>query len=176
MLGSRRRSNRGSGSWWPFGRRTATLPDEHWAAAPDHADRPPRVLVECEDAGMIWAVERLLGDAGYDVAGCVGPSVDATCALTATGHCELQAGADVIINHFGTAGGAEDVAALVHATRMANPGTPVIVSARALVDAEDLASEDTVVLAEPWLSPVLVASVDEAAHRSRPGEAASPIT
>ncbi|MGZ4711241.1 MAG: hypothetical protein ACXWBN_21065 [Acidimicrobiales bacterium] len=124
------------------------------------------MLVECEDSGLTWAVERLLGDAGYEVASCVGPSAEATCALAATGECELQAGADVIINHLGSA--AEDVGDLVHATRAAYPETPVVVSARARIHADDLASEATVVLQEPWQSETLVAVVDRLSGWSRP--------
>jgi hypothetical protein len=128
------------------------------------------VLIECEDSGMIWAMERLLGDAGYEVAACVGPSHEATCSLAATGRCELQAGADVVINHLGSGG--QEVGDLVHATHEAYPSTPVVVSARAQLHPDDLASDATVVLQEPWQSETLVAVVDKlTGWTDRPGAA-----
>lgn len=162
MLGSRGGSNEGAGGWWRFRKQPDALPAERWSGA----RQAPRVLIECEDSGLIWAVEQLLGDAGYEVAACVGPSAEATCALAATGGCELQAGADVIINHLGS--GAEDVGDLVHATHAAYPETPVVVSARARIQDDDLASPATVVLQEPWQSETLVAVVDELSGWSRP--------
>jgi len=160
MLGSGSRSDATPGGWWKIKRQPTALPDEQWSGP----ERAPRVLIECEDSSMIWAMERLLGDAGYEVAACVGPSAEATCALAAAGHCELQAGADVIINHLRP--GADGVGDLVHATRAAYPDTPVVVSARAHLEADDLAYDGTVVLQEPWQSEALVAAVDELTGRS----------
>ncbi len=158
MLGTRSGNDSRSSGWWPFKKQPATLPEERWTGSRGQGGQAPRVLVECEDTGLIWAVERLLGDAGYEVAACVGPSAEANCALEATGQCELQAGADVIINHLGS-----DVAsgALAAATHQAYPETPVIVSARARVAGGDPAPDKTVVLQEPWQSEALVAAVDE---------------
>ena len=50
---------------------------------------------------MTWAMEQVLDDAGYEVASCHGPTGNARCELVETGHCDLQAGADVIVNCLG---------------------------------------------------------------------------
>ena len=156
MLVTRASGNEAAGGWWRFKKQPATLPDERWTELPSLSGRPPRVLIECEDTGLTWAIERLLGDAGYEVAACVGPSAEATCALATTGECELQAGADVIINHLGSDAGTGSLAV---ATRAAYPETPVIVSARThLPEGEPT---DMTVLAEPWQSEALVATLDE---------------
>lgn len=154
MAGTRARCD-GLGGRWRLRKAPSRLPSEQWTGA----EQAPRVLIECEDTSLIWAVERLLGDAGYELAACVGPSAEATCALAATGECDLQAGADVIVNLLGCeAGTAGDI---LHATHAAYPGTPVVVSARSRIHADDLASDDTVVLREPWQSADLLAALDQ---------------
>jgi hypothetical protein len=83
-----------------------------------------RVLVESSDAVEQWAFETALGDAGYDVAVCDGPSYHgAPCPLIRTGDCPLVAGADVIVNRFRLCEPAnQDV---LRAVRSHWPATPV---------------------------------------------------
>ena len=154
MAGTPARSD-GLGGRWRLRKAPTSLPSEEWSGS----EKAPRVLIECEDTSMIWAMERLLSDAGYEVAACVGPSGEASCALATTGECDLQAGADVIINHLGS--DIDTGGEIAHATHAAYPGTPVIVSARSHVDAEDLASGAAVTLREPWRSEDLVAAIDQ---------------
>jgi DNA-binding NtrC family response regulator len=154
MAGTSSRRDAPAGRW-RLRKEPAQLPSEQWAGS----EQAPRVLIECEDTSMIWALERLLGEAGYEVAACVGPSDEATCALAITGHCELQAGADVIVNHLGC--DADLGGEIVHATHAAYPGTPVIVSARSRVAADALAADGTVAVREPWRSDDLLAAIDQ---------------
>lgn len=87
-----------------------------------------RVLVESSDAVEQWALETALGDAGYDVAVCDGPSYHgAPCPLIRTGDCPVAAGADVIVNRFRLCEPAnQDV---LRAVRSHWPATPVIIEA-----------------------------------------------
>ncbi len=156
-----------------LGGRTA-LPIEKWADP--HADgqagadagRPARVLVECDDPAMTWALQRLLGDAGYEVAACSGPSLEANCALVAAGECELQAGADVIVNRL--RGPHEEVAALARQTSVAYPELPVIVShTRGAASVAEVApAPGTSNFDEPWLGEQLLARVASLTRPARP--------
>ena len=97
------------------------LPTTSW----DPGSAPPRVLVECDDDAVSWAVETALGRAGYEVATCSGPSETARCSLIDSGRCELQAGADVIVNCLD--GGNDDARSVARRTTAAYPRCPLIV-------------------------------------------------
>lgn len=144
--------------WWTGRARPAPLPTEHWTTDPGPR---PRVLVECPDSAMVWALERVLEDAGYEVAACAGPSAHATCALARTGRCELQAGADVIVNGLGPGEIARGVA---RDTAVAYPDTPLVVGATGPgAGADETPPPPGVrVLRAPWSAPLVVAEVDAA--------------
>lgn len=122
------------------------------------------MLVECPDAAMTWAMERVFDDAGYEVASCHGPTGNARCELVETGHCDLQAGADVIVNCLGGRDTGGPV--IARTTSAALPETPLIVGAapnRAPGDLPWAAS----VLNQPWQAPTLVAMVDDVLDHER---------
>lgn len=82
------------------------MSDQGWgkrAAREDEDTGAPRVLVENDDHALLWATERVLARAGYDVAGCPGPDADrkelpsGRCLMTRGGSCPLAEGADVVI-------------------------------------------------------------------------------
>lgn len=105
-----------------FGDRRPPGPPE-WAVSTGR----PRVLVEEADPALQFAVEGILGAAGYEVAGCGGPEAlrAGACPLVEEGRCSLVEGADVILNSLGL-GTAADRAVLA-AVRKAVPDTPVVV-------------------------------------------------
>lgn len=59
----------------------------------------PRVLVECDDAALAWADERILTTAGYRVASCPGPDARSAtrCPLLEEGTCVAAREADAIL-------------------------------------------------------------------------------
>lgn len=141
---------------WARLRHAAVIPAEHW----NECSELPRVLVECRDLAQLVAMERVLGNAGYEVAGCTGPSADAGCPLLAGGSCALQAGADVIVNCVGVDD--REARSLVRRTRAVRAGTPLVIEVSppdAAVNATVLAG--AALLLEPWRGADLVAAVDE---------------
>lgn len=89
-----------------------------------HDARPgQRVLVESADA---WAFVEGLEAAGYAVATCRGPSIEAQCPLLVQGGCTAAAEADLIVSALNESVGAPAVVARLAA---AYPDTPVIVEA-----------------------------------------------
>ena len=154
MIRAERSPRRGAGGWLGRHRRRSAQPTESWSGTGER----PRVLVECPDSAMTWAMERVLDDAGFEVASCAGPSGPSRCALIETGHCDLQAGADVVVNCLGGRGtGGPAIARRTSETR---PEIPLIVGAspnRAPGDLPWAAS----VLNQPWQAPTLVAMVDD---------------
>lgn len=86
----------------------------------------PRVLVESADGAERWAIDRILRDAGYDVATCAGPEGHrAACPLVVHGRCALAARADVILNTLRL--GHPDNVDVLNALSTHYPDTPVVV-------------------------------------------------
>jgi hypothetical protein len=90
-------------------------------------DERPRVVVENPDFGVGFAVERVLENAGYEVAVCGGPDglVGQECPLVFTGECELVSGADVVVHSLNP--DRREHAEVLRALRARHPGTPVVV-------------------------------------------------
>jgi hypothetical protein len=72
------------------------------------------VLVEDPDGAVLCAYTRILGEAGYDVAGCQGPTgvcgdglPRTCCPLLVGGGCPLVEGADVVVSSMSLAESAE---------------------------------------------------------------------
>jgi hypothetical protein len=122
----------------------------------------PRVLVECDDDAVSWAMAKTLGRAGYEVATCSGPSPTARCALVDSGRCELQAGADVIVNCLDRSD--EHGRELVQRTVDAYPECPLIVDITPLRLHEGALPDEVSVLVSPWSGTTLVQVVDDAAR------------
>lgn len=57
-----------------------------------------RVLIENPDGAMLWASERLLARAGFEVTTCTGQREGKPCLLLTEGCCSLAQEADVIVN------------------------------------------------------------------------------
>lgn len=112
-------------------RMSSTWEPAAWPSA--RSDRP-RVVIENDDGGEVWADERTLSDAGYDVATCGGPSEHngRPCPLITTGTCALVAGADVVLNAMRL--GEPQSRAVIAALTARYPDTPVIVE----VDSQEL--------------------------------------
>jgi hypothetical protein len=96
-----------------------------------------RVLIESPDAAVLWAHEEILREAGYDVAGCTGPTAGAAdagfqhrsfvlegaepatptvrrlCPLVEGQRCALVEGADVIVSSAGLVDGERIIASHV---------------------------------------------------------------
>lgn len=138
-------------------RGVAPLPLTNWSADA----KQPHVLVECDDGAIGWAVSKTLERSGYAVETCTGPSMTASCALIDSGRCELQSGADVIVNCMN--GPARDE--LVQRTVDSHPVCPVIVDMTPARVADHGAPTGVSVVISPWSGAELVAVVDEAVHR-----------
>jgi hypothetical protein len=93
---------------------------------PERVDERPRVLVENQDFGCAYAMERILESEGFEVAVCGGPNaLEARCPLIASGHCALAAGADVIVHSLNP--DRLEHAVVLRALRSHHPDTPRIV-------------------------------------------------
>ena len=68
-----------------------------WPRLKDASDERLRVLLEVKDPAEAWSYWRLLGNHGYDVSWCSGPTEAATCALVEDGHCPLLEEADFVV-------------------------------------------------------------------------------
>lgn len=90
-------------------------------------DERQRVLVENPDFGVGFAIERVLEDAGYEVAVCGGPDSlrGHECPLVFTGACELVSGADVVVHSLNPDRSAH--AEVLRALRAKHPDTPIVV-------------------------------------------------
>ena len=99
------------------------------AAQPDWGERGerPRVVVENPDFGIGFAVERVLENAGYEVAVCGGPDNLARheCPLVFTGACSLVSGADVVVHSLNP--DRSEHAEVLRALRAKHPDTPIVV-------------------------------------------------
>jgi hypothetical protein len=105
-----------------FSRKPKLLEPDGWSAT----QRRGRVLVENPDAADRSAHAQILGEAGYEVATCAGPSADderpSRCPLVEAGSCRLVEGANVVVS---TAALGESHAVLA-AVRARDPEQPVI--------------------------------------------------
>jgi hypothetical protein len=135
-----------------------SLPDCAW----DHEPVQQRVLVECGDNAVRWAMEKTLRRVGYDVATCPGPSSTTRCALLDTGRCDLQAGADVIVNVVDDDRNGWPLARRTVATY---PGCPLIVDVTHHSRHDAHLPAEVAVLVSPWSGPKLVDAVDAALGR-----------
>lgn len=68
-----------------------------WDGVSDAKRSRPRVLVEVRDPAEAMSYWRLLGDNGYEVSWCPGPSAASSCVLVEEGHCPLVERADTVI-------------------------------------------------------------------------------
>lgn len=138
-------------------RRRVRLPGNDWS----DDGSSTRVLIEADDHALSWAMQATLERAGYEVETCPGPSSTRRCALLDSGRCELQAGADVIVNCL--AGDARNGHPLARRTIEATPACPLILD---VTDPERAgAPEGTAVLIRPWNGPELVDAVRAATGR-----------
>jgi DNA-binding NtrC family response regulator len=94
---------------------------------PERMDWRARVLVENADAGVGFAMQRLLKDAAFAVECCGGPDHlrKHRCPLVEGGRCALVEGADVIVHSLNP--DRADQAAVLRAIRELHPQTPVVV-------------------------------------------------
>jgi hypothetical protein len=90
-------------------------------------DERQRVLIENPDFGVGFAVERVLEDAGYEVAVCGGPDSLAghECPLVFTGECDLVSGADLVVHSLNP--DRREHAEVLRALRAMHPKTPIVV-------------------------------------------------
>jgi hypothetical protein len=112
---------------------------------PEWAERKAgrrRVLIENPDMGAGFAAERVLQDAGYEVAVCGGPDrlPDHECPLVHDGRCGLSEGADAIVHSLNL--DRPEHAAVLRALRDRLPDVPIVVEvpAPAMVRHEALLS------------------------------------
>lgn len=140
----------------PLRRGVTALPVTDW----EDASARTRVLVECDDDAVGWAMEKTLTRAGYDVATCPGPSPTTPCALVECGRCDLQAGADVIVNCI--EGDSREALELAHLTAVAHPDRPLVVDAATVRRSGGSAPPDASLLVSPWSGSKLVEVVDAA--------------
>lgn len=152
--------------WMKPRQRARTLPVTEW----DGADTRPRVLVECDDRAVTWAMESALARAGYEVASCPGPSSEAPCALVETGGCDLQAGADVIVNCLDS--DARTGRPLAHRTVETYPEHPLVVDVTPISRTDGSVPEGATPLVSPWSSAKLVTAVDAALADTEPAPGA----
>lgn len=155
-----------------FGRRKHQEAAAGWPAS---RDSRRRVLIENADGSIQTAAERILREAGYDVALCGGVEThrNRRCPLVETGECDLTGGADVIVHSLNVSGpGATDV---LRALRKEHPTTPVVVeiSAQRLVQ---LASEleGCFVVPAPVTEQRLLESVEAALAGAEPPPVGAP--
>jgi len=87
----------------------------------------PRVLVEHEDGAVRSVAEKILREAGYDVAVCGGPTTfrRARCPVVTTGRCALAEGSDVIVHALNPDRPLN--ASVLQALKDRYPETPVVV-------------------------------------------------
>lgn len=87
----------------------------------------PRVVVENPDFGIGYAVEKVLEDAGCEVAVCGGPDqlVNQACPLIYEGTCDLVAGADLVVHSLNL--DRPEHAEVLRALRSMHPEVPLIV-------------------------------------------------
>jgi CheY-like chemotaxis protein len=109
-------------------------PQPTWDAVPAPGSRAPgssaprrRILVENGDFGVGYAVERVLEEAGYEVAVCGGPDHLAhhECPLVFSDECALVAGADLVVHSLNP--DRHENAEVLRALRAKHPDTPVVV-------------------------------------------------
>lgn len=130
-------------------------------AKPPETTRAPRVLVENPDSAMLWASERVLRRAGFEVSTCTGPRgwrkafPFGRCVLLETGRCRLVEEADAVVFGLGLDGRrATDV---LHALRARYPETPVCIDAPAAPSGE---KDEPIRTGAPLLGPRLVSTVE----------------
>lgn len=87
--------------------------------------RRRKVLVETPDEAFAWAAERILDEAGYEVAVCYGPGNREECPVVAGAHCALADEANVIF--FAHRLSDERAREVLDALRDAYPDTPLCV-------------------------------------------------
>lgn len=146
--------------WMNRRHRATSLPVTGW----DGTSGQPRVLVEADDSAVAWAMEATLERAGYEVATCAGPSPEAPCALVETGACDLQAGADVIVNCID--GDARDGRPLAHQTIETYPDHRLVVDVTRLNQGDGTVPDGATPLVSPWSGAKLVEAVDAAIGRT----------
>lgn len=83
--------------WHRRTRRLGTDMAADWDGAIDGKEPRQRVLLEVRDPAEAMSYWRLLGDNGYEVSWCPGPSAASSCVLVEEGHCPLVERADTII-------------------------------------------------------------------------------
>ena len=127
-----------------------------------------RVLIENPDAADLWAHAGILGDAGYDVVTCLGPSAPGTvpangtatfCPLVEHGDCPLVEGADVVVSTTCVTGSREILASL---TSRRLPALVVEGTSSALERDSDVIPAETVRIAEPVTPELLLTAVGAA--------------
>lgn len=104
-------------------RNKETIGNQEW---PDRQGEA-RVLVENSDGAQEWALQGILGAAGYDVAVCPGPSRArrVRCPLVEDGQCALAEGADVVLNSLSLS--QQTSRDVIRSLRAQLPETPVVV-------------------------------------------------
>lgn len=68
-----------------------------WPRQSNDSGERLRVLLEVKEPAEAWSYWRLLGDHGYDVSWCPGPTETSSCALVEDGHCPLLEEADFVV-------------------------------------------------------------------------------
>ena len=98
-----------------------------WDERPGEGGRAPRIVVENSDFGIGYAVERVLDEAGYEVAVCGGPDnlTKHECPLVFSGSCDLVSGADLIVHSLNP--DRPEHAEVLRAIRAKHPDVPVVV-------------------------------------------------
>ncbi len=68
-----------------------------WPRLADEKRPRHRILLEVVDPAEATSYWRFLGDLGYEISWCPGPSASSSCVLVTDGHCPLIERADIVV-------------------------------------------------------------------------------